>query len=573
MLNKKVLRNPLRIKCVFCLLPLLVFHCMYAQNAGRLAVSKQAMVVSAEERATRAGLAVLKEGGNAVDAAVAIGFALAVTYPSAGNIGGGSFLLVRMSDGRASVIDARETAPLAARKNMYLDAGGRPVPLASLRGPLASGVPGAVDGLLLALRRYGTWGRVRVMQPALALARDGFRLKKYEANFLERQLPYFEQYPASMRVYTRYGKVYREDDLFRQPELAATLDRIARLGRDGFYQGTTADSIVAHMRRDGGIITHEDLRAYSAVERRPLSGNYRGYTVLVPPPPSGGGVALLQLLNILEGYVRQEIQDLEPRTLHRTIEAMRRVYRDRWRFLGDPAFVSMPVDSLISKETAGRLRETITDESATDSRTLAPGGGLPHEGENTTHYCVVDRWGNTVSVTTTLNDVCGNKSVVPGAGFLLNNEMDDFSTAPGVLNQFGLPGSVANVIEPRKRMLSSMVPTIIIRDGKPVMLLGSPGGSRIITSVLQVMIAVIDRGLRIDSAVARGRMHHQWIPDTLYVENGALPQNTIDILTSMGHAVKFTGPFGRVEGIVYNANKQRWEAASDPRGHGMAAGY
>jgi gamma-glutamyltranspeptidase / glutathione hydrolase len=543
----------------------------FAQKPGVLVSGRRGMAVSACERASAIGARIMREGGNAVDAAVAMGFALAVTYPSAGNLGGGAYIIIRMADGREAAIDARETAPAAATATMYLDAAGAVAHNASLRGPRAAGVPGSVDGLLTALARFGSLDRARVLAPALELAGGGYRLKKHEAAFLESQRPAFAEYPSSLRAYG--AATHREGARFRQPDLAATLARIARDGRDGFYLGETAECIVRQMREGGGLITHADLADYTCIVRTPLHGSYRDRTLLTMPPSSAGGIGLVQMLNILERHDIAGMGAGTPATLHLLAEAMRRAYADRWKYLGDPAYIDIPLARLVSKAYAAERDASIDAARATPSAAVLPGAPPRDGGGQTTHYSVADRWGNAVSVTTTLNSICGGKCVVDGAGFLLNNEMDDFTIKPGEANQFGLMGSDANRIAPGKRMLSSMTPTIVLRGGAVELILGSPGGSTITTAVLQVVLHVVDDAMPLDRAVSAPRVHHQWMPDTLFHEPQAMDRATATALAAMGHVLKERPSLGRIDAVYYHAKSATWFGCSDRRGHGAAVGY
>ncbi|NUN69152.1 MAG: gamma-glutamyltransferase [Bacteroidetes bacterium] len=536
--------------------------------------AKNGMVVSADPLATQAGLEVLKQGGNAVDAAVAVGFALAVTYPAAGNIGGGGFMNIRMSDGRMAAIDYREKAPGAAYRDMFLDSTGTFLPDKSTEGHLASGVPGAVAGMLTGLERFGTMDRKKVIAPAYRLAKDGFPLLQDLADDLNWGRQTFLKFPGSTRYFVSKDSAYREGELWKQTDLAKTLKRIMDKGKDGFYKGTTADLIVAEMKRGGGMISHADLAAYEAVIREPLRGTYRGYEIISQPPVSSGGTALLQLLNILEGYDLRSYGHNSAATLHRYIEAMRRVYADRAEHLGDPAFYDVPVAGLTSKEYAVLRRATIDTMRASRSSEISHGTPPKREKEETTHYSVVDRWGNCVSVTTTINGGFGSFVAVDGAGFLLNNEMDDFSAKPGVPNMFGALGNIANEIQPDKRMLSSMTPTIVTKDGKPFMVIGTPGGTTIITTVMQVICNVIDFEMNIQQAIDAPRIHHQWSPDMTYFERRGLSADTADKLRSMGHTLnERRGSSGLAEGIIIDTERGLLFGATDPRGYGLAAGY
>jgi gamma-glutamyltranspeptidase/glutathione hydrolase len=532
------------------------------------------MVVAADPIAANVGLRILKEGGNAVDAAVAVGFALAVTYPGAGNIGGGGFMVMRFADGTVKSLDYRETAPAAAKRDMYLDKNGNFLEQKSTRGHLACGVPGSVAGMMYAQRRYGKLTRAQVLKPAIDLADKGFHLHYRLAEDLERMIPDFSAYRSSKKAFSKNGKPYAEGELFQQKDLAATLKRIRDKGRDGFYIGETAKLIVAEMKRGGGLITLKDLEDYASIIRDPVRGTYRGYEIISSGPPSSGGVALVQMLNILEGYNLEEYGWNSSKAVHRMAEAMRRVYADRAEFLGDPDFVKIPVAWLTSKKYAEQCRASIDTALATPSDQISHGVQPPPEKDHTTHYSVVDRFGNCVSVTTTLNDAYGSKVVVTGAGFLLNDEMDDFSAKEGVPNEYGLVGSIANAIAPNKRMLSSMTPTIVLKEGKPFMVIGTPGGSTIMTTVLQVIVNVIDFKMTIQEAVDAPRIHHQWLPDHLMYEQRALSQDALDNLRAMGYSLRMReNTTGLAEGILFDRKRGLLLGATDPRGYGEAVGY
>ncbi|MBE0642590.1 MAG: gamma-glutamyltransferase [Bacteroidetes bacterium] len=527
------------------------------------------MVVSASPEASAVGAAILRAGGNAVDAAVATGFALAVTYPSAGNIGGGCYIVIHMADGRESAIDARETAGEKAFRDMYLDSMGAVVEDLSLYGPLSAGVPGSVDGLLTALDSYGSISREEALRPAITFARDGFRLHPRLANAFRIYQDAFQRYPSTWRIFAPDGNIPEKGDIWKQPELARTLQKISDNGRDGFYRGETARLFAEAMRRDGGILTEKDLAEYRCIEREPLQGNYRHYRILSMPPSSSGGIALLQMLGILDrcekgGHPREDVK-----SAHYLIESMRRAFADRAMFLGDPAFTEVPIARMLSPEYLDSLAMSIAPDAATPSseiyRTLLPA----NEGSNTTHYSVVDRWGNAVSVTTTINSTYGSKYVVPGCGFLLNNEMDDFSARPGVPNQFGLLGNEANSIQPGKRMLSSMTPTIVMEGDTVRMVLGSPGGSRIITTVLQVLMNALEYSMPLHTAVAAPRMHHQWYPDMVYMEAEAFTPKTRRALEALGYHIRPENEFGRIDAVLRERNG-RLSGCSDPRGFGAA---
>jgi len=536
--------------------------------------AKHGMVVSADELASNVGVEILKKGGTAVDAAVAVGFALAVTFPGAGNIGGGGYMVIRMDDGKTATIDYREKAPAKASRDMFLDENGHFVPERSQEGYLSSGVPGSVAGLLYALEKYGTMKRRTVLQPAIDLARKGFYINAQFADDLRADLKEWSRYPSSSKIFTKEGAPYEEGDLLVQKDLAETLKRIQQSGWDGFYKGKTADLIVAEMRRGGGLITAADLRSYQAVERPPVYGTYRGYKIVSIGPSSSGGICLLEMLNLLEPFNIASSGFASSRTVSFMAEAMRLAYADRSQYLGDPDFFPVPVDRLISKEYAAERGKLLDTTKATPSTMISPGVIPLKEGTQTTHYSVVDQWGNAVSVTTTINSWFGNKIVVEGAGFFLNNEMDDFSAKPGAANIYGLVGGEANSIQPHKRMLSSMTPTIVLKDDKPFLVIGSPGGSTIITTVLQVILDVIDHKMNIAEAIDAPRVHHQWLPDTLYYEKYGLAKDVIENLEGRGYHVRQRrGTQGLVEGIIIDRKDGLLYGASDSRGYGGAVGY
>jgi gamma-glutamyltranspeptidase/glutathione hydrolase len=532
------------------------------------------MVASTSPEATRAGLEVLKAGGNAIDAAVAVGFALAVTHPSAGNLGGGGFMVIRLADGRETTIDFRETAPARASRDMFLDARGEVVPRRSLEGPLAAGVPGSVAGLTYALRAYGSRPLHTVMAPAIALARDGFEVSWALSDSLASATGLLARNAAARAALLQADATAPPPgSRLAQPDLARTLTLIAEKGAAAFYEGRIAELVAGEMVRSGGLITREDLAAYRPVERAPVTGTYRGVRVVSVGPPSSGGVALIELLNILEGYPLAEYGANSSRTIHLVAEAARRVYADRAEWLGDPAFTRVPVAGLTAKGYAARLRATIDPARATPSAQVRPGEAADLESTQTTHYSVVDAAGNAVAVTTTLNGGYGNGQMVPGAGFLLNNEMDDFSAKPGTPNMFGLVGGQANAIAPGKRMLSSMTPTILVRDGRAWFVTGSPGGSRIITTVLQTVLNVVDFGMDAQEAVDAPRFHHQWVPDRIDVERRGFPADVLDRLRALGHVVAETSDMGDVHAILVKPDTSLRTGAADPRMDGLALGY
>ena len=536
--------------------------------------ARHGMVGSTDEFASRAGLHILQHGGNAIDAAVAVGFALAVTHPAAGNLGGGGFMVIRMADGRETTIDYREVAPAGALRDMFLDSAGEPVSDRSRVGPLASGVPGSVAGMALAHRRYGRLPLAVVIAPAIALARDGFDVSWALADSLKGAQSLLARFPASARAFQRAdGTMPGPGDRLVQPDLANTLTLIAEQGPDAFYKGAIADLIAAEMARSGGLITKADLAAYTPRERPPIIGSYRGHRVISMPPPSSGGIALVQLLNILESFPLADYGHNSSRAIHLVAEAARRVYADRSEWLGDPDFFNVPVTGLLSRRYADTLRSGISETRATPSREVKPGQPRDFEQSDTTHYSVVDADGNAVATTTTLNGSYGSGQMVAGAGFLLNNEMDDFSAKPGTPNMFGLIGGEANAVAPGKRMLSSMTPTILVKDGKTRLVVGSPGGSRIITTVLQVVLNVVDFKMNVQEAVDAPRFHHQWLPDAIRLERQGFPADVVTALEAMGHSTEVGDDMGDVHAIMIDEATGLRLGASDPRLDGRTLGY
>jgi gamma-glutamyltranspeptidase / glutathione hydrolase len=535
--------------------------------------SREGLVVSSEVLASEVGARILAAGGNAVDAAVATGFALAVTYPQAGNIGGGGFMLVHLAkEGRTVAIDYREVAPRAARRDMFLDKQGEVVPQRSQLTHLASGVPGSVAGLLHALERYGRLDRATVMAPAIELAEKGFPVTFTLANTLAS--PWGQRLlanPAAKAcLFKPDGSVYQPGEILRQPDLAWTLRQIAERGTAGFYEGPVADRLVAEMERGGGLITRHDLEQYRAVEREPVRGSFHGYEIVSMPPPSSGGVHLVQMLNVLEQFPLRELQLNSAAYIHVLAETMKYAYADRSKHLGDPDFHRIPVAELTSRAYAKQIHDAIDPQHATPSAQILPAAKFPRESTQTTHYSVIDAEGNVVSNTYTLNFSFGSGIAVPGAGFFLNNEMDDFSVKPGVPNVFGLIGDEANEVASRKRPLSSMTPTIVLKDGKPFLATGAPGGSRIITVVLQIILDTLVFDMNIADASAQSRVHHQWLPDELYLEPGISP-DTAALLQSMGYKLGAPGPlFGNAQSLVYRDGMMY--GASDTRrpGGGVA---
>ena len=530
--------------------------------------ARHAMVVTVEQHATDAGVAVLEAGGNAVDAAVAVGFALAVTHPSAGNIGGGGFMLVRFADGRSTFIDFRERAPQKASRNMYLDASGKATE-DSVVGYRAAGVPGSVRGFEYASKKYGRKPWVDVVAPAAALAEKGFPISYGFANSLRGSAELLGRFPESKRIFLRDGKPYEAGETFVQPELARTLQRIREQGARDFYEGETARLLAADMERHGGLVTLADLRDYAVVERQALTGSYRGYDIITAPPPSSGGPGILQMLGVLEGSGYEKSGAGSAAELHYLAETMRRYFADRAASMGDPDFVKVPLAGLLDPAYIAQLRKSIDPEHATPSSQIH-GKRLGAESSETTHYSIVDAEGNAVAVTYTLNFGYGDGVTAPGLGFLLNDEMDDFAAKPGEPNAFGLVQGEANAIQPRKRPLSSMTPTIVTRGGKLDLVLGTPGGPTIINSVLQVLVNVVDFGMNVQDAVDWPRIHHQWLPDQLVMERGFSP-DTIALLRARGHQVKIVGGIGEMAAI--QARDGWLEGAADPRTEGAAKGY
>jgi len=551
-----------------------------------------AIVTSVHELASRAGVEMLRSGGNAIDAAVATGFALAVVHPQAGNLGGGGFLLLRNATGETHFIDFREKAPAAATANMYLDAQGNVIPESSkdssVVGYKSIGVPGSVAGLVYAEKQYGKLSIEKVMAPAIKFARDGFPLA-YEDTQALKDDDYLAQFPESKRIFLRDGNHYQPGELFKQPELARTLERLAK-DPDTFYHGAMARELAAAIRKGGGLVTAEDLAAYEVKEREPIRGSYRGYDIISAPPPSSGGVALVEILNILEGYDLAKSGNRSADAIHLEAEAFRRAFYDRADFMGDPDFTKVPVAQLIDKKYAAAWRDSIDPNHASVSTDLKRPSIFSElervaqlrptpirEPENTTHYSVVDAEGNAVSVTTTLNDAFGSRVTAEGLGFLLNDEMDDFAAKQGVPNIYGLIQGPANAVGPGKRPLSAMTPTIVLRkdalkEGKLFLVLGSPGGPTIITTVANILIGVVDFSLDIEEAVDAPRFHHQWLPDQILVEDRLSP-DTMNLLRSKGHKLNVEHFWGDGECIMIDPKTGERLGASDGRNNGKAVGY
>jgi gamma-glutamyltranspeptidase / glutathione hydrolase len=575
------------------LLALLVGGSVAARAASvRPVHGAHAMVASVHELASRTGVQIMRAGGNAVDAAVATGFALAVVHPQAGNLGGGGFMLIRMADGKVHFIDYREKAPAAATANMYLDAQGNVIPRASIVGYKSIAVPGSVAGLVYAEKTYGKLTLAQVMAPAIKLARDGFPLTWTDAK--DMRDPDLAKFPESRRIFQRDGRYYQQGDIFRQPDLARTLQRIAA-HPDDFYHGAMARQIAATVQQGGGLMTADDLARYEVKERQPVRGTYRGYGIISAPPPSSGGVALVEILNILGGYDLAKLGNRSAASIHLTVEAFRRAYFDRAEFLGDSDFSNVPVAQLIDKRYAEAWRETINPHQASVSKDLKrpaifseldryarshPQPLAVYDSPHTTHYSIVDPEGNAVAVTTTLNDSFGSRVTVKGLGFLLNDEMDDFTSKPGVPNLYGLIQGPANAIGPYKRPLSAMTPTIVTKDGKLFLVLGSPGGARIITTVANILMGVVDYGMNIQESVNAPRFHNQWLPDLVRLEQWFSP-DTADALRKMGHKIEFGVRYGNDfepywgdgECIEVDPHTGERLGASDVRNNGRSLGY
>src|SRR6266852_2921119 len=542
------------------------------------------IVVSVHELASRAGVEVMQAGGNAIDAAVATGFALAVVHPPAGNLGGGGFMLIRLADGKTHFLDDREKAPAAATRNMYLDAQGNVIEGASEIGYKAIGVPGSVAGMVYAEQKYGKLALKQVLAPAIRLAREGYALTWGEARDFHDK--YLAEFPESRRVFQRDGNYYQPGEIFRQPDLARTLERIAAKP-DDFYLGALARELAAAMQKGGGLITADDLAHYGVKEREAVRGTYRGYEIISAPPPSSGGVTLIEILNILEGYDLARMRGRPVQAVHLTLEAFRRAFFDRAEFLGDPDFSRIPVAQLIDKRYGAAWRESIDPAHASVSKDLRRPAifseleqyaalhfrtGAIVEPNHTTHYSVVDAEGNAVAVTTTLNASFGSGVTAEGLGFLLNDEMDDFASKQGVPNMFGLIQGPANAIGPGKRPLSAMAPTIVLKDGKLFLVLGSPGGPRIITTVVNILMGVVDYGMNIQEAVNAPRFHHQWLPDVTRVESD-FPPNMIKQLQGMGHRVDAEDYWSDGECIMIDPKSGERLGASDKRNNGKAVGF
>lgn len=562
-------------------LPLLSSPSLYADEApifSQMATAqpvwaKHGMVASQETLASRTGVEILKQGGNAVDAAVAVAFSLAVTLPRAGNIGGGGFMLVHLAkENKTIAIDYREMAPSKAKKDIFLDENGDAVQKLSREHGLAVGVPGTVMGMSLALEKYGTMSLAQVTAPAIKMAQEGFSVTPDLAQSLAGLKRRMAQWPTTAAIfYKNDSSDYQVGDILKQPELAHSLRLIAEKGAKGFYEGETAVKIVNAVQDAGGIMTLDDLKHYKVVEREPVRGEYRGYQVVSMPPPSSGGVHIIQMLNVLQQFPIDKLGHNTAQTIHLMAETMKYAYSDRSEYLGDPDFYKVPVNALTNADYAQKIASKIAINKTTPSSEIKPGKLAPYESDQTTHFSVVDKWGNAVSNTYTLNFSYGSGLVAKGTGILLNNEMDDFSAKPGVPNGYGLVGGDANAVEGNKRPLSSMSPTIVMKDGKAFLITGSPGGSRIITTTLQIIMNVIDHGLNIAEASYAARVHHQWQPDELRVES-SVNRDTISLLEAKGHKVTVQSAMGSTQSIM--VTEQGIFGASDPRHSGSeAVGY
>jgi len=570
---QKTIRPRVKISACFIVVAVILSGCVTGQlGKNNSSEYKNGMVVSAHPEASQVGIEILKKGGNAIDAAVAVQFALAVVYPNAGNIGGGGFMVYRSSKGEVNTLDFREKAAASASRNMYLDSIGNPIVEKSLYGHLAAGVPGSVDGMVQAHQKYGKLTWTEVLKPAINLAEKGFKITKRQAAELNSLHQKFMKFNPDGTAFVNLESTWKENDLLVQTELANTLKLVQQKGRSGFYEGAVADAIVAEMQRGKGLITKEDLKNYHSAWRKPITGDYRGYKVITMPPTSSGGIALVQLLKSVEPFPLKRWGHNADSTVQVIVEAERRVYADRAKHLGDPDFYKVPQSQLLDSVYNSKRMSNFNWAAATPSSQVSAGEIKGAEHEETTHFSIVDHDGNAVSITTTLNGSYGALVAVKGAGFLLNNEMDDFSVKPGAPNMYGLIGGEANSIAPNKRMLSSMTPSIVEKNGNLFMVVGTPGGSTIITSVFQTIINVIDFDMNMQQAVAAKKFHHQWLPDEVYIEKEAIDSLAIDKLILKGYKISPRGAIGRVDAILKTSSGS-YQGGADPRGDDTAVGY
>ena len=570
---QKTIRLRVKKSACFIVVAVILSGCVTGQlGKNNSSEYKNGMVVSAHPEASQVGIEILKKGGNAIDAAVAVQFALAVVYPNAGNIGGGGFMVYRSSKGEVNTLDFREKAAASASRNMYLDSIGNPIVEKSLYGHLAAGVPGSVDGMVQAHQKYGKLTWTEVLKPAINLAEKGFKITKRQAAELNSLHQKFMKFNPDGTAFVNLESTWKENDLLVQTELANTLKLVQQKGRSGFYEGVVADAIVAEMQRGKGLITKEDLKNYHSAWRKPITGDYRGYKVITMPPTSSGGIALVQLLKSVEPFPLKRWGHNADSTVQVIVEAERRVYADRATHLGDPDFYKVPQSQLLDSIYNSKRMSSFNWAAATPSSQVLAGDIKGAEHEETTHFSIVDHDGNAVSITTTLNGSYGALVAVKGAGFLLNNEMDDFSVKPGAPNMYGLIGGEANSIAPNKRMLSSMTPSIVEKNGNLFMVVGTPGGSTIITSVFQTIINVIDFDMNMQQAVAAKKFHHQWLPNEVYIEKEAIDSLAIDKLMLKGYKISPRGAIGRVDAILKTSSGS-YQGGADPRGDDTAVGY